>query len=185
MPALNKRLFAIKRLANHIPRKSLKNIADSLWTSKMRYGLQLCAKVRLNGEESEDGNMKMLQIAQNKMLRVLDNSCTKDKRSKRDMLNRFDILSVNQVAAQIKLLEAWKSMNVEDYPAKMRRNETEAGSEQKRKLRPSTIRDLNKGGRLKSMQASFVKDAGRLWNTAPMLIKESKTLQTAKAEIRK
>ena len=44
--------------------------------------------------------MKTLQIAKNKMPIVLDNSCIKDKRSKRDMLNKFDILSVDQVAAQ-------------------------------------------------------------------------------------
>ena len=51
MTALNKRLYTIKRLANHIPRDKLKKVADSLWTSKLRYGLQLCLKVRLREEE--------------------------------------------------------------------------------------------------------------------------------------
>ena len=67
-PALNKRLYAIRRLANHIPRNMLKNVANSLWTFKLRYGLQLSARVRLKEEETEDGNMKAVQIAQNKQL---------------------------------------------------------------------------------------------------------------------
>ena len=51
MTALNKRLYTIKRLANHIPRNKLKKVADSLWTSKLRYGLQLCVKVRQRGRK--------------------------------------------------------------------------------------------------------------------------------------
>ena len=63
-----------------------------------------------------EGNMKMVQIAQSKLLRVLDNSRIKDKRRKKDMLDKFDMLSVNQTAAQIKLTEAWKAMNDKEYP---------------------------------------------------------------------
>ena len=66
LPALNKRLYAIRRLA--IPRNMLKNVANSLWTSKLRYGLQLSARVILKEEETGDGNMKAVQIAQNKQL---------------------------------------------------------------------------------------------------------------------
>ena len=46
----------------------LKNVANSLWTSKLRYGLQLSARVILKEEETGDGNMKAVQIAQNKQL---------------------------------------------------------------------------------------------------------------------
>ena len=56
--------------------------------------------------------MKMLHITENKMLRVLDNSSIKDKRSRKDMLEKLDLPSKNKLAAQIKLQEAWKSMNV-------------------------------------------------------------------------
>ena len=54
IPALNKKLFAIRRLANHIPREKLKNVVDCLWMSKLRYGLQLCTKVRLTEEERKN-----------------------------------------------------------------------------------------------------------------------------------
>ena len=35
------------------------------------------------------------------------------------MLEKFQILSVNQLAAKIKLIETWKSINVEGCPIKL------------------------------------------------------------------
>ena len=100
------------------------------------------------------------------------------------MLNRFNMLSVNQSAAQIKLLEAWKSMNVEDYPINLR-NERQSEASPSRQVRESTRRTKTEGGRLKSTLASFSRDTGRLWNQAPKTIKEAKTVYAAKSEIRK
>ena len=47
---LNKRLFAIKRLKNHINKTSLSKVNDGLFTSKINYGVQLYGKVRLTQE---------------------------------------------------------------------------------------------------------------------------------------
>ena len=41
LSALNSRLYIIRRLKNHLGMKSLTKVADSLFTSKIRYGLQL------------------------------------------------------------------------------------------------------------------------------------------------
>ena len=97
------------------------------------------------------------------MLRVLDGSSISDHRSRKDMLDKFDMLSVNQLSAQIKLVEAWKAMQNEDYPVKMR-VEKRLEQTHKRTLRPSTIRDMVEGGKTTSAQSSFVRDAGKLWN---------------------
>ena len=43
--ALNSRLYLIKRLSNSIEMKRLKKIADSLYMSKIRYGIQLYGRV--------------------------------------------------------------------------------------------------------------------------------------------
>ena len=56
------------------------------------------------------------QIAQNKVLRMMDNCRIRDRKSITEMLVKNEILSVNQVAAQIKLTEAWKSINDEKLP---------------------------------------------------------------------
>jgi hypothetical protein len=42
LSSLNQRLFMVKKMSNHISKNKLRKIVDSLWTSKLRYGLQLC-----------------------------------------------------------------------------------------------------------------------------------------------
>ena len=60
--------------------------------------------------------MKSLQVTQNKMLRVLNGTQIKDKISTVSLLEKFGLLSVNQLAAKIKLLKGWKIVNNNDYP---------------------------------------------------------------------
>ena len=38
---LNKRLYKLRRLRNHVNEECLKRVANSIYTSKIRYGLQL------------------------------------------------------------------------------------------------------------------------------------------------
>ena len=95
LKALNQRLLAIRRIANHIPKNKLKHVANSLWMSKARYGLQLTHKVRLTEVDRKSKDIKATQLAQNKMLRLLDGSRIKDRRSVKDMLEKFGVLSIN------------------------------------------------------------------------------------------
>ena len=125
LQALNQRLFVIRRIANHIPKEKLKLIASSIWMSKVRYGLQLTNKARMAEEDKKMKDMKAVQIAKNKLLRLLDGSRIKDRRSIKDMLDKFDMLLINQTSAQIKLTEAWKASRDADYPIEMRNNLTE------------------------------------------------------------
>ena len=83
-------------------------IVHSLWVSKLRYGLQLCSKVQLTNEETRSLPMKSLQLTQNRLLILLNNSRVKDKVSVGKMLEKFQLPSVNQLAAKIKLTEVWK-----------------------------------------------------------------------------
>ena len=62
----------IRRIANQIPKKKVLNVVHSLWMSRLRYGLQLCNKVRVQEEDKSSQNMKSVQIAMNKMVRMLD-----------------------------------------------------------------------------------------------------------------
>ena len=42
---LNQRMFAIRRITNHIPKDKVRHVINSIWMSKLRYGLQLTHKV--------------------------------------------------------------------------------------------------------------------------------------------
>ena len=63
--------------------------------------------------------MKAVQIAQNKMLRMVEGVSLKEHFTTKSLLQKHNLPSVNQLAGKIKLLEAWKSIHINDYLFKM------------------------------------------------------------------
>ena len=180
--ALNQRLFVIRRVQRQLPPEKIMSIVHSLWVSKLRYGLQLCTKVRLSTEERKCTKMTSLQLTQNRMLRAINNSKNKDRISIESMLNKFDILSVNQLAASIKLIEVWKSQNVPDYPLLLDPyNQTPTTLNLD--LRPKPSRIFNDSARLQITKYSFNVDSARLWNHAPREVTSAPTLEAAKKAV--
>ena len=55
-------------------------------------------------------------MSQNKLLRVLTGSKLSDRKPIKDMLKGLDMLSVNQLTCQVRLMEVWKGINVVGYP---------------------------------------------------------------------
>ena len=102
-----------------------------------------------------------------------------DQVSIKSMLEKFNLLSVNQLAAQIKLKEVWKSLNCENYPIKLEiyNNALKDGSHT---LRHKENRIFKDTCRLQKSKISFNLDAARLWNAAPLSIKNSVTSYEAK-----
>ena len=49
--ALNHRMFTIRRIRIQIPKKDVIKIVQSLWMSKLRYGLQFCCQVRTKNDD--------------------------------------------------------------------------------------------------------------------------------------
>ena len=49
--SLNQRLYLIRRLKNQVNKTRLRKVAESIWTSRLRYGLQLYGKVRQTSED--------------------------------------------------------------------------------------------------------------------------------------
>ena len=78
----------------------------------------MLGKVRWSISDPTNQEMEAIQKCQNKLLRLLNNSCISDKISTKSLLGKFNMLSVNQMNAQIKLNEIWKSVHVHNYPIK-------------------------------------------------------------------
>ena len=91
-------------------------------------------KVRLSVEDRKTKDIKATQIAQFIVLRVLDGSRVKNKRSMQVMLEKFDLLSVNQTAAQIKLQKTWKADRDKIFPIKMTKMKESGTGEEHLKL---------------------------------------------------
>ena len=97
LSALNSRLYFIKRLKNHLAYPAVIKLVDGLFTSKLRYGLQLLGKVRTSPEDMLSWEMKAIQLVQNKLLRTLNGSKIKEKISVAHMLAKFKMLSVSWI----------------------------------------------------------------------------------------
>ena len=180
--SLNQRLFVIRRIARQIPKEKLINVVHSLWVSKLRYGLQLCTATRITPSETKSSNVKDLQLTQNCMLRAINGSKTSDRTSTESLLTKHKMLSVNQLAAQIKLKEVWKSLNYQNYPIQFEPY-SRAPSEGSHALRTKENRVFKDSYRLQKSKTSFHVDAARLWNAAPNTIRTAKTDYEAKRAI--
>ena len=95
------------------------------------------------------------------------------------MLEKFGLLSVNQLAAKIKLVEVWKTINCEDYPLQLEPYGS-SNEGKNHELRPQPNRIFNDTCRLKKSEQSFNVDAARIWNVAPKEIINAPTLHGAK-----
>ena len=179
--ALNSRLFLIKRLSNYISKKRLMKVADSLYTSKIRYGIQLMGKVRTTKEDPTNSLLKKVQVAQNKFARFMAGKSLIDKINTEKILSDIKLLSVNQLNAHIKLQEVWKAQNNKNYPTQWVLDPKIVDARKRSVQKEALIVD-GKGLRL---QSTFYSDAANLWNKAPDAIKKSLTIYSAKSEIKK
>ena len=129
--------------------------------------------------------MKKVQIAQNRLLRLLEGCKINDHRPVESMLQKQNMPSVNQLAIEVKLIETWKSLNINDYPTKMypMKSETQTANSD-RVLRESSIRDLKDNAKTETGQKSFCISAAKIWNNIPKEIKSAKTLNNAKRLIK-
>ena len=89
------------------------------------------------------------------------------------MLLKFKIKSVNQINAQIKLNEMWKSVNIVNYPIKTNVL-----------ARVEDVALLKETLATNSSQKSFKHDATHIWNKTPLSIKQCKTYSSAKLAIK-
>ena len=127
--------------------------------------------------------MKSLQVAQNKLMRLLINVSYKDRTSNEELLAKSGLLSINQLAASIKLCEVWKAENIADYPVQLEPSNKNCVSNE-REVRPSTIRKWNQDAKSNAAKESFSRNAAKIWNAAPQAVKMAKTLRAAKTEIK-
>ena len=181
--ALNKRTYAIRRISNQLPKNEVLKVVQCLWMAKLRYGLQLCNQVRTKPEDPTNIQLDAVQVAQNKMLRMLDRVTLKDHVSSISLAKKYNLPSVNQLAAQIKLIEAWKCLHRDNYPLKLEPNNPDRPVNQ-RELRPGLIKTWKDDAYSVAAKISFSRDTARLWNNTTDVIKSASSLNIAKKEIK-
>ena len=151
--------------------------------SKLRYGLQLCNQVRVKSEDPSNTLMDSVQSAQNKMLRMLDRVKLEDHITSASLLKKYNLPSVNQLSAEIKLVEAWKCTHIESYPLRLEPNNPNR-ADCLRSIRPSSIKQWKDESSSTAARISFSRDTAKLWNNAPVAITNAISLYSAKREIK-
>ena len=84
--ALNRRLFTIRRMKNHISHSSLMKLVDGIFTSKIRYGIQLLDKVRMLNSDPSCTDLDNIQKVQNKLLRCITKTSLLERVSTESLL---------------------------------------------------------------------------------------------------
>ena len=118
------------------------------------------------------------------MLRFLAGCKIKDKVSIKSLLEKFSFLSVNQLNAQIKLMEAWKATHVPSYPFQILDNNPKRLISE-REVRATTTKKWKDHAKTKAARESMSIDCARLWNFAPPEVTNAVNLAAAKREIKK
>jgi hypothetical protein len=176
---LNQRLYLVNRLSSFVHKERLKVVADGLWTSKLRYGLAIFGGLRMTEHDPKYKMGTELQIAQNKLLRLLTGSRLSDKKSVSSMLGQLGLSSVNQMTAEARLLETWKATHLTGAPLADILVKKLPGSS-------STTRSISNSDLVtQGASRSFGNLASKLWNKADPEIRNATTVGTARRAIRK
>ena len=178
---LNFRLFTLRRIKEKIPNSLLKSVAEAIFMSHIRYALPLYCPVQIDEDCPISGSITDLKKVFNDCLRLLEGKVISDQVSIKSMLDDLGLLSVNQLAAETRLLEAWKTVHQEDYCMKDILKLRHKGSYN---TRSSNVDFLDTGVDDVYGSAGFVNTTAKLWNKSPNSVKDVPTLCIAKREIR-
>ena len=135
----------------------------------------------MSNQDPIENLLERLQVTQNKCARFLHGSTLLDKINMKTIYKETKLLSVNQINAQIKLVEVWKSLNLKNYPIQW---STRSEVMKRTGLKDSNKPELQVKGRSHLQTLTFSNDAAKIWNEAPKNIRESKTLVSAKKYIK-
>ena len=78
-------------------------------------------------------------------------------------------------------MEVWKSQNINSCPIQWTRRKDELNRDG---LKSSNKPDVVIKGRTVTQSNTFINDAASIWNVAPSVLKECKTIRAAKTQIK-
>ena len=108
---LKKRKGLLRRIRNRIPKEKLIMIAEATFNSKIRYGISLYLSPVFEEEdlkcEKLPKNTNILQTLQNQMIRVIYGMKRQDHINMKNIREKINLMSVNQMAIYHTILESY------------------------------------------------------------------------------
>ena len=102
--------------------------------------------------------------------------------NRQSMLEKLGWLSLNQMCAEVRLIEVWKSLNLENYCLE---DMFEKADSARINVRNSSRNRLKSSFKSRLRENSFHYPSVRLWNSAPIEVTKAITESAARNAIRK
>ena len=173
------RLYTLRKLEQVIPKSLLKTVADGIFMSVLRYGLGIFCPIRVTQSDPHPSSISGIKVAFNDMLRLLCSAKREDHMSVEEMLKKLNWLSVNQIAAEVRLIETWKSIHTNYCLSNV--FEKRVSSYETRAAGKNAL-EVEEKSRLR--ENSFQFPCTKLWNIAPQSITNAQTESFARKAIR-
>ena len=151
--------------------KKLACIADSIFCSIPRYALGLFCPVRIKQNDPNNSSITGIKVIYNDLLRLLCNSKRDNRKPIEEMLDQVGWLSINQMSCEIRLIEVWKSLNVENYCL----NGLFEKVSRKHKTRSEDNIRLKSGFKSRLRESSFHYPSVQVWNSAPTSVTKAES----------
>ena len=112
---LTYRLYKLRRIEQILPKSLLKKVADGIFCSVLRYELGIFCPIRMSESDPNPKSIQSLKVIYHDVLRLLCNSKRSSHTTIESMLEQLGWLSINQLSSEIRLLEVWKGLNLDNY----------------------------------------------------------------------
>ena len=179
---LRSRLYTLRQMEQVIPKVLLKKVSDGIFMSVLRYGLGIYCPIRVEESDPHHTNIEGIKVVFNNMLRLLCGSKRSEHTSVKSMLEKLGWLSINQLAAEVRLIEVWKAIHLSDYSLSHVFSKFESATLPTRSLQKNCLKN-NLKSRIR--ENSFKYPSALLWNSAPMSVTMADNEKAARKAIRK
>ena len=177
---LRSRLYSLRKMEQQVPKSILKDIADSIFVSILRYALGLFCPIRLKQDDPNPTSINGIKVIYNDLLRLLCSSKRDNRKPRKEMLDQVGWLSINQMSCEIRLIEVWKSLHLENYCLK---ELFEKVTSNQRTRSENKIR-LKANFKTRLRESSFHYPSVQVWNSAPLSVTKATSESQARNAIR-
>ena len=98
---LRSRLYSLRKMEQSIPRSQLKDIAESIFGSILRYAIGLYCPIKIKESDPEPSSINAIRVTYNDVMRLLCKSRREERKPIREMLDKLDWLSLNQMSCEV------------------------------------------------------------------------------------
>ena len=140
----------------------------------------LFCPIRIKDTDPQSHSINGIKTIYNDVLRLLCGSKRENRKPIEELLAETGWLSINQLSCEIRLIEVWKSLNLDNYCLKDLFEVVQSTQQ----TRSSNKIRLKSGFKSRLRENSFQYPSVQLWNSAPSSVTSATTESSARSAIK-